>query len=269
VATPKVVTQVSEAPQQRAKEDGVPVPGEPALTQDFLDQLTAYAEWLLDIQLTVSQRRESQHLWIKGWKGSEQSMKDRFLAYAKAELQWASEIAKLSELERSELRVQKQALFLVGLRKSSGQDERMLLTLYESAHRPGGERNPILVASTPPLAQDMVDRSRMFAEWILDIRLTKQQRQEFQQFFMKDWKKLNQVAKDKSFKSNTEGLPSQLPLLNNYHRNLLRAQGQHNSWPGFRKVPTVSYPLGYWRFTSRRTDPEVNAIRFSCPATFR
>src|SRR5207249_990037 len=107
VATSKVMTPVPEAAQQQAKEDGVLIPGEPVLTQDFLDQLTAYAEWLLDIQLTEPQRRESQHLWIKGWKGTEQSMKDRFWAYAKVELQWAGEVANLSVPERNDLRAQK------------------------------------------------------------------------------------------------------------------------------------------------------------------
>jgi len=238
---PKTVASEQKA---NAGEGKALVPGEPLLTQDFLDQLTAYAEWLLDIRLTEQQRRECQQLWVKSWKEANQPVKDRFWAYAKAELQEAKRVEQMSAAERDELRLQKQPLFVASLRKSSGQEDRMLLELFDSAHQPGGERNPILVAGAPPLTHDSVTRWTMFVEWILDVRLTEQQRQEFRRLFINDWKDLDHAAKDDSFKSNTQGLPSQLPLLNNYYRDMLRAQRQPRFLALLHK--TSSHQLSQW-----------------------
>ncbi len=63
-----------------------------------------------------SHRRECQQLWIQGWKGAEQSRKDGFLANAKSELKWASEVAKLSEPERGERRLTTLESVFVGVK---------------------------------------------------------------------------------------------------------------------------------------------------------
>jgi hypothetical protein len=225
-ATSKVALPAPETPAPLAGPGGPKAlaPGEPPLTQDWLNRWTAYTEWMLDIRLTGQQRRECQQLWVQHWKETGQSRKDRFWAYATGELKWSDAVAKRSEAERNELRAQQQPLFLAGLRRSSDPDERMLVALYEAAHKPGGEQNPILVAGTPALTQDMVDTWRRFVEWVLDVRLTEQQRQEYQHLFINDWKKSHQAAKDYLLKTATAGLLGQLPLLNDHTRNLLRAE---------------------------------------------
>lgn len=215
--------KADEPPREAAT---VLVPGEPSLTQDFLDRWLAYTEGLLEIRLYQQQRRECQHLWVERWKETNQLGKDRFWAYANAELKWWSEVAKQSEAERAELRAEARIPFLASLRKSSDRDERLLLELYVSAHEPGRERNPILVASTPPLTQEMVDQGRRLIQWILDVRLTAPQRQEYQQLFVNNWKTWPQVVKDTYFKGNFQGVLTQLPQMSPYARDLLRAQRQ-------------------------------------------
>jgi len=221
IATPKD----AEAP---AKDETIKVlvSGNPPLTQDFLDQLTAYGEWLLDIQMTPPQRQEWQQLFVNTWKKADPKSKESFLANAQPQLKWYGEISKLTDEQRREIRARQQPWFVATLKKASNPEDRFLLTLYETGHRPGGDRNPILVAGTTPLAQDTLDKSRMFSEWLLDVGLTDRQRQEFQQLFINDWKKLPQASKEIAIKGAVEGWPSQLPMLNNYDRNLLRAQLQ-------------------------------------------
>ena len=58
---------------------------------------------------------------------------------------------------RDLLRFQIQPGELAFLRKSSETEHKLLVGLYEEGHKPGGERNAILVASDPPLTQDRMD----------------------------------------------------------------------------------------------------------------
>jgi hypothetical protein len=221
--------------QAGAGEPKVLAPGEPPLIQDWLNRWFAYTEWLLDIRLTEQQRRDCQQLWAQHWNRVDQSRKDRFWAFANAELKWFSEVGKRSEAERNELRAPKQPLLVAALRKSSDLDDQLLLGLYNAAHRPGGERNPILVAGTPPLTQESVDTWRRVVEWALDVRLTEQQRQEYQRLFINAWQQADRAAKDNLLKAATEGLLGRLPFLNNYTRNLLRAELRPTFVAGMRK----------------------------------
>ena len=97
-ANSKVATATPKDAAPPTKDETIQslVPGNPPLTQDFLDQLTGYAEWLLDIQLTEPQRHEWQQLFLNGWKNADQGAKDSFLVYAEAQFKWIKEIAKLT-----------------------------------------------------------------------------------------------------------------------------------------------------------------------------
>lgn len=192
-----------EPDQKAAKADepprdvaGVLADGKPPLTQVFLDRWFAYLEWLFEIRLTEPQRRDCRELWVQHWKETDQLKKDRFWLYANAELQWWNKVAKQSEAERAELRAEKRLPFLARLGKSTDRLERLLLELYQSAHEPGAERNPILVATIPPLTQDMVDEGRRLLQWVLDVRLTAPQRQVFQESVMKSWLNMDESWKD-------------------------------------------------------------------------
>ena len=62
-------------------------------------------------------------------------------------------LATLSEVQRDVERLRLQAPDLVVWRKSPSEDDRWWAATYDEAHKPGGERNPILVASDPPLTR--------------------------------------------------------------------------------------------------------------------
>jgi hypothetical protein len=67
------------------------------------------------------------------------------------------------------------------------------VAVHESAHRPGGERNPVLVPGQTPLTGDMVSQFGDFLEWGLDLRagggLTVAQRQELRDLLTSSWRK--------------------------------------------------------------------------------
>jgi hypothetical protein len=216
-----------ESLKQASQEKQIEIPAlKPPLTQDFLNQWTAHTEWLLDVPLTERQRHQWQALWVEGWNSADQAKRDQFRTFADTELEWFGKIKSLDNAERDEMQAEKQSFTLAALRRSSGADDRMLLAVHDSAHQPGTARNPILVGGAPPLTHDIVAQWRRFIEWVLDLRLTEDQRQKCETLFINDWKALGQTAKDGILKVFTDGLPTQLPLLSNFSRNLLRAQRQ-------------------------------------------
>jgi hypothetical protein len=194
------------------------------VTPAWLKEWTAHTEWLLDIHLTEQQRRECQRLWAQRWQQTDQAGRDHFSAYADAELKWWKQAAGRGEAERNELRAQRQPLVVAGLRASSDADERLLVALYDAAHEPGRERNPILVAGTPPLTQGVLDTWRRFIEAVLEVRLTERQRHEYQHLFVNDWKQSPQAVKARLLKAATEGWPGRLPLLDSPARDRLRTE---------------------------------------------
>jgi hypothetical protein len=239
---PEPAVQRSEAGRP-----GVAAPAKPSLSRDWLDQWTAHTEWLLDIHLTDAQRRECQDLWMRRWQETDPSGQERFRAGAKAELQWAKDVAGRSAAERAELRAQRQPLVLAGLRESSDLDERLLVSLHDAAHKPGSDQNPTLVAGTPPLTQGVVDTWRRFSEWALDVQLTEQQRQQYRRLFVKEWRGAHRPAKEVLLKAAAEGLPAQLVLLDNGTRDLLRDQLQSQLLDGLES--SAETELSAWLLT--------------------
>jgi hypothetical protein len=215
----------AKAQEPPAKADQAPAAAELA-PPDFLDRWYAYLEWLLEIQPTESQQQECRQVWMQRWQEIDQPMRDRFRAYANAELTWWSETGKQNEDERAELRAEKRLFFLSRMGNATDRDERLLLHLYKVAHQPGGERNPILVAGKPPLTLDMVDQGRRWIQWLLDIRLTAPQRLKYQRLFVENWKTWDKGVKDAYVKSDAQDALNRLPQMSPYSRDLLRAERQ-------------------------------------------
>jgi hypothetical protein len=204
----------------------VPAAVETPRTEAVFDRWYAYLEWLLEIRLTESQRRECLQLGAQHWKGADQARKDRFLASANAEFKWWADAAKQSEADAAEMRAEKRLPLLARLQRSAERDERLLLSLYESAHAPGSERNPVLVPGTPALTQEMVDQGRRWNQWVLDVRLTAAQRQEYQRLFVNNWKSWDQAVKNSFVENHAQGVFSRVMLLSAYDRDMLRAQSR-------------------------------------------
>jgi hypothetical protein len=214
------------------------------LRQNALDRWTAYVEWLLDIRLTPGQQRDFQQAFRQRWQLLASAERERYALRAETELAWFQDVLRRDAEEHDAWRGQKRTLFVAALRKSSDRADRLLLEMYESAHLPGGEKNPILIPGSPPLTRQMVEQRQRFSEWVLDVRLTEEQRKRFQQLMIEEWKQLDQQARDLTVKRSWEAVLARLPSLNSYQRNLLRAELQARLLIDLRQRPKS--PLGLW-----------------------
>src|SRR5262249_28260521 len=158
--------------------------------QEMVDEGRRWNQWVLDVRLTAPQRQEYQRLFLNTWKSWDQGVKDHFFQnHAQGVF---GPLLPLSPYGRNLLRARCRSQVLADLRSSAGDElARRLLAAHESAHRPGGERNPVLVAGQTPLTGDMVGQFGDFLEWALDLGagggLTEAQRQILQHLLMKSW----------------------------------------------------------------------------------
>jgi hypothetical protein len=126
------------------------------------------------------------------------------------------------------------------MRQSKDDVCRLLVPIYDAAYEPGGAKNPILVASDPPLTQHMVDLDTGMLELLLDICLTDRQRQEYQRLLLEDWKKWDQDERGRRTR-NLEGW-TQLATWDNYTRTEKRALVQPRLLTRLRLRPTRFIP---------------------------
>ena len=202
----------------RKDDPTVLVPGDPPLTQGTLDRNLDFWEWTLDLHLTEQQRTQWQRGWADAFRKKNDNAKAQTLSAVRGNVGFWDGMAKLSEAQRDLLRFQIQAAELAFLRQSAELEHKLLVGLYEDGHKPGGERNPILVASDPPLTQDMMDLYRTAMDYVLDVRLTDRQRDEYQRLFIEDWNKND----PKQWAQNIESW-RQLLSLRPYARRVRRA----------------------------------------------
>jgi hypothetical protein len=166
--------------------------GEPPLTQAMVDLNTATIELILDIRLTNEQRRKFRELWIQDWKSWDPSMRRE---QANAVETW-TRLPTYNNYTRHLKRSFFQPLVLAEWGKGTASYRcRWLVSLHESAYKPGSERNPVLVEAMPPLTQVVADRYGDYVEVMFDLSisggLTASQRQVLQDYLIKDWKKMN------------------------------------------------------------------------------
>jgi hypothetical protein len=164
---------------------------------EYLESWTNYTEWLLDVRLTKSQRQRYQQILASNWNSLDAAAQKDFLRQMSEGP--PSRLSRLNRYERNALRARQQPEFVTRLRQSAADESaRWLLAVYEKAHRPGGSRNVVLVASTPVLTQGMADRFGDFAEWILDLSengLTAGERAELQEMLVKHWENMDRDAR--------------------------------------------------------------------------
>jgi hypothetical protein len=164
----------------------------------MVDEGRRWNQWVLDVRLTAPQRQEYQRRFVNTWKSWDQGVKDSFFQnHAQGVF---SPLPLLSPYARNLLRARCRSQVLANLQNSPGDElARLLLAAHESAHRPGGERNPVLVAGPTPLTRDMVGQFGDFLEWGLDLGggggLTEAQRQVLQDLLMTSWKKGDDACK--------------------------------------------------------------------------
>ena len=172
-------------------QDKVLVPGDPPLTERFIDVETAYVEMLLNVRLTPEQRQEYHRLLVEAWKSKDKAYRTKWV---KGNKEFGAVLASCSDYGRHYLRAFNQPKTLEALAKSTDPRLRWAWALYESSSKPGSARNPVLVDGEPQLTQLVVDRYGDYLEIMLDLwvsgGLATRQRQVLQDYLVKDWKKM-------------------------------------------------------------------------------
>jgi hypothetical protein len=174
------------------------VVGEVPLTQGSLLRLISQIEWLLDISLTMPQREHFQQMMTRSWNEMDQAVQRNIVNLADSD--WPS-VCNLRGYERRLLHAQRQPAFVESLRQMPNDASSCwALDLYERAHKPGGELNPVVVKGEPALTQEMLNLYCDYAEYTLDLSLsggfTTQQRQLFQEFLIKAWDQKDHAGKE-------------------------------------------------------------------------
>jgi hypothetical protein len=202
--------------------DRILVPGNPPLTQKMADEYRERWEWYFDVQLSDQQRKQFHRLMISYWQKSNLSHKQGLAkGYARSQEMYTEHLqlkGQEQELNRSQVR----SRWLGVLRKDTHPLSRYQIALYENAHKPGGTKNPILVAGEPPLTKALMDQRLLVAEWLLDLRLTPEQDAEYRGLVLKEWKNSDRATRAKLGKVITVW-GEWLPRSNAYERNMNRA----------------------------------------------
>jgi hypothetical protein len=213
--------------------DKVLVPGDPPLTQETVDLYHQMWEWYFDLRLSRNERRQLEELFITFWKKSDRATSKSLLAsYSTMEKKWRG-ILDLKGPDQERHRSEVRERWLAGFRKSQDPYDRLLLSIYDAAYKPGGTKNPILVEGDPPLTQAMIDTDAAAVELLLDLRLTDEQRRKFRDLWIADWKSWDPGKRQRNAK-NIESWAN-LPTYSNYKRNLQRSLDQPRLLEVFRK----------------------------------
>jgi len=190
------------------------VPGNPPLTQDVLDLYQLGMEWILDIQLTEQERGKWQAMILEDWKMKNPAQKRQSIASWKRDFAWLGKLDQMTDAQRAQFRQKTQGPSLSALRSSKSLDDQFLLRVYE-------KRNT-LVAGDPPLLKHHMEEWLLILEWVLDMSLTNQQRQEIQTLILKEWKNFDRSELAAMIKW-IETSWAALAKMNPASRNLARA----------------------------------------------
>jgi hypothetical protein len=219
-------------------DEKVLVPGDPPLTQQTFDLYQEMWQWYCDIKLTPEQQREFQKRYIMFWKKRDKASNQKLLAtYETMEKEWRDTL-KLEGAEQKRKRDKVRDNWMAALRTFKDDLSPFMVSLYDSAYKPGGTKNAILVASDPPLTEKMLELNTCVVEMMFDTPLTDEQRREFRQICIDDWKKADR-AKRQDFARTWES-QADVPTWNNLVRNVKRAFNLQINIEKARKATTAT-----------------------------
>jgi hypothetical protein len=176
-------------------QDNVLVPGDPPLTQKALDLYREMWEWYCDLKLTAPQRQQFQNLFVVRWKKTTQVNKRGDLsAFQTMEKEWR-DVLKMKGAEQERKRIQNRDHWMKLLREWKDDWCRVLVGAYDAAYKPGGPKNPILVAGDPPLTRSIVGQRILMIEFVVDQALTETEWQEYERLYTQQWKKYDKAKK--------------------------------------------------------------------------
>ena len=114
--------------------------GEPPLTVYDVEETIEVLQWLMDAPFTVDQREVFRSEIIDGWK-----KKDAETIQGVAQvLQFRAEYAKLTPEKQDLVRKQSEPEIVAGLRKETDRCSKLLVEIYDAAHKPIAEGDPAL-----------------------------------------------------------------------------------------------------------------------------
>jgi hypothetical protein len=131
-SSPGISSTAQTSHAMTASADRTLVAGGPPLTQEMVNQLNQFLEWALDISLTSAQREQVKTATMKAWSTRNKEEMDSTLLL----LQVQAKLSQATAAERAGAREKTQPELLKALRADSNDEtSRMLLSVYESAHR--------------------------------------------------------------------------------------------------------------------------------------
>jgi hypothetical protein len=205
-----------------APADDILVPGKPPLSRSLMDRFRRFQVSVLDIQLTPAQRRRWEELFLAEFKKKGAYRQQQLVLVWQKDFPIWQALADLNGAARVRAGLVQRPKILAALRKSPDQDDKLLVAIYDTQHRPGGRKNPLLATGDPPLTRDLMEVRFAFAEWLFDLPLTDQQRADYERLFKKDWKARDRDS-NRSVARGTEMLTEAASSWSPYYRNLARS----------------------------------------------
>jgi hypothetical protein len=150
-------TTAQKNPRSGAPDDPdvVLAPGPPPLTRGMLNELKSFFEWVLEGEFSVAQRQTFDRQIVADWKKNDRGTIESFMQLMAVKKQ----LDGVSQEQRQAARGEIQAGFLEDLRKQSADaTARLLLEVYEAAHRSGVPRGTVLTNADG--GDDLGNRSR-------------------------------------------------------------------------------------------------------------
>jgi hypothetical protein len=121
--------------------------GNPPLTQQTVDSVTNFLEWVLDAPFTGAQRQEIKDTLVAEWQDADPTTLETIAQI----ISFQGELAKAGESQRLAARQTLQPILLSSAREDAGDPfSGVLLAAYEAAHTP-------IAAGNPPLTRQVSD----------------------------------------------------------------------------------------------------------------
>lgn len=180
---------------------GLPLPGNPPLTQALVDQGIEFFEWLLDAPFTEEQRAQFRDSLVHSWKGHHQDDIDSTMNALKFQEQVKSRPKEEQEIVREQLSQK----YLDGMRQTPNAIlSKWILNIYDSAHRP-------IASGNPPLTSQAADAYAEVVAFMIKECLGKQALNANRKF--KDLLAKSMAAQYPNYSPEQQRVFSQMPLL--------------------------------------------------------
>jgi hypothetical protein len=199
--------------------DAVLVPGDPALTQNAVDQDRAFTEWVLGLKMSEPLRTLHQRAVVADWNGWD---RDARSAYLQGVANW-SKMGRLSSLDDTWLRTQNRGAVLLRLGQLPDPglfDGLLALDLASGGPPPDPDRNRVLVPGTA-LTKGALERFSQWVEWAFDRELTRAQGAAVQDLLLDEARRGDKAALEGSL--SMARFWGRVGRLNETDRRLIRA----------------------------------------------